>query len=58
MQPIHFRNFMGPGTLCGVASADVLITPRPEQATCKACLARMGRAASATKAESDPGKKS
>jgi hypothetical protein len=41
---IHLKNFMGPGTLCGIGDpAPDEVTLRPEKVTCARCLTMMGR---------------
>jgi hypothetical protein len=47
---VHFKNFMGPGALCGApvppefgAAAGETVTLVPDKVTCPRCLARMGR---------------
>ena len=42
---VHFKNFLGPGTLCGIINPapGTAITSQPEKVTCERCLARMGR---------------
>jgi hypothetical protein len=53
---VHFQNFLGPGTLCGIfnPAPGITITSQPEKVTCERCLALMGRSKRSPAHAGDP----